>query len=105
MASKELPARKMLKDKYTPTLNERQILFYRAHPVRAAKDLLGIDLIWLQRITLRMIWFIRFPLLNISRGVGKSYIIAIASVLFAMLYSRMKVGIIAPVFRQANFGH
>ena len=103
MATKEVQARRMLKDKYTPNLNEKQVLYYRAHPVEAAKDLLDIELIWMQRIVIRMIWFKRFPLLNLSRGTGKSYIIAIAAVLFAMLYPKMKVGIVAPVFRQANY--
>lgn len=98
-----LKVRRMRHEAYTPTLNEKQILFYRANPVIACEELLGIKLIWLQRITLRMIWFIRFPLLNMGRGLGKSFMIAIASILMAMLYPKTKIGIVAPVFRQANY--
>jgi len=97
-------ARRPMRDEaYQLTLNEKQILYYRMHPVAAVQDLLNIKLIWLQRITLRMIWFLRFPLLNMGRGVGKSFMIAVASVLMAMLYPRTKIGIVAPVFRQANY--
>ena len=103
MITKDIQARPMREEKYTLDLSEQQVLYYRSHPVIAVRDLLGIRLIWLQRITLNMIWFIRFPLLNISRGVSKTYLIAIAAVLFAMLYPGTKIGIIAPVFRQANY--
>ena len=103
MARREPQARKMRDSAYTLDLNEKQVLYYRTHPVQACKDLLGIKLIWLQRITLRMIWFKRFPLLNMGRGVGKSYMVAVAAVLMAMLYPRTKIGVIAPVFRQANY--
>lgn len=103
MAANDSFVRQMKEHRYTPTLTEKQILFYRSHPVKAAYDLLGVRLIWLQRITLNAIWFLRFPLLNMGRGVGKSWLIAIAAVLFGMLYPRNKIGIVAPVFRQANY--
>lgn len=99
----DVKARKMRDEAYKLTLSEKQILYYRTHPVQAARDLLGIELIWLQRITLRAIFFCRFPLLNEGRGVGKSFILALAACLLAMLYPRTKIGIIAPVFRQANY--
>lgn len=98
-----IAVRRMRESKYKFATEESAIMYYRSHPVDACEDLLGIKLIWLQRIVLRNIWFKRFPLLNMGRGVGKSFMIAIACVLIALLYPRTKVGIIAPVFRQANF--
>lgn len=97
------PARKMRDESFTLSLTEKQILYYRTHPVQAAKDLLNVDLIWLQRIALRNMFFCRFPLLNMGRGVGKSWLMAVAILLIAILYPRTKIGIIAPVFRQANY--
>lgn len=98
-----MSARKMRKDKYTFTLTEKQVLYYRTHVVDAALDLLGVELTWFQRIILRTLMFTRFPLLNLGRGIGKTYIMAIAACLTAMLYPKIKIGIIAPVFRQANY--
>lgn len=98
-----MQARQMKQDKYTFDLDESAIMYYRSHPVEACEDLLNIKLIWLQRIVLRTIWFKRFPLLNMGRGVGKSFMVAVGSILIALLYPRTKIGIIAPVFRQANF--
>lgn len=85
------------------TANEELIQFYRQFPVIAAKDLLLIDLAWFQREILNDMFFKDFVLLVMGRAVGKSWIDAVFAVLYAMLYPKTKIGIIAPVFRQAEF--
>jgi len=48
-------------------------------------------------------FFKDYVLLVMGRGVGKSWIDAVFCVLYAMLYPKTKIGIIAPVFRQACY--
>lgn len=93
----------MKSEESAPSKAEKAVEFYRAHPVEAARDLLQVDPIWYQRIMLRNMWFKPFVLLNCGRGSSKTWIFALFAVLKAMLYSKMKVGIIAPGIRQANF--
>lgn len=77
--------------------------FYRQFPVIAAKDLLGIDLVWYQRLMLNDMFFKNYVLLLLGRGIGKTWLNAVFVVLYAMLYPKTKIGIIAPVFRQAGY--
>jgi len=103
MTKQEVLARPQKGSEHKLTLDEAQLLYYRLHPIQAVKDIFGIDLIWLQRITFRQMWFKRYCLLNMSRGVGKTFLIAIFSILRAMLYPKERIGVIAPVFRQAGY--
>lgn len=64
-------ARLMKSEKMGFTEGEKLILFYRENPVVAAEDLLGIKLIWLQRIMLKAMWFKRFAMISVSRGAAK----------------------------------
>lgn len=82
---------------------EKLIWLYRQVPVLAAKDLLGVDLVWFQRDILNDMFFKDYILLVLGRGVGKSWMNAIFCVLYAMLYPKTKIGLIAPVFRQACY--
>lgn len=84
-------------------LSEKLVLFYRSHPVHAAKDLLGVDLTWFQRIILRDLWFKKYNLILMGRGIGKSWLQALFAVLYAMLYPDVAIGIIAPSFKQTDF--
>jgi len=102
MARKKAKARLMKGEKLALTDNDKLVLFYRENPVQAAKDLLGFDLIWLQRIILEEMWFKPFTCLDISRGVGKSFMIALYCVLKGMLYPNTNIGIITPVYRQVQ---
>ena len=84
-------------------LSEKLIMFYRQYPCEAAKDLLGLDLTWFQRIILRALWFKKYNLLLMSRGIGKTWILAVFAVLYAMLYPGVDIGIITPSFKQTEF--
>ena len=101
MPSKK-PARLMKGERLQFTQDEKLLLFYRENPVEAAKDLLGFDLVWFQRIILEEMWFKSFVCLDISRGLGKSFLIALFSVLKAMMYPDMNIGILTPVYRQVK---
>lgn len=52
-------------------LGEKIILYYRLHPVEAAKDLLNVELSWFQRIILRSVWKCSYSLLVLGRACGK----------------------------------
>jgi hypothetical protein len=78
-------------------------MFYRKYPIEAAKDLLKIELVWFQRVTLRMMWTLRFVLVLMGRGIGKTWLNAVFLILYAMLYPKSKLGVIAPVLRQTSY--
>jgi len=95
-------ARLMKNEKVGLTDDEKLLLFYRQYPVEAARDLLGINLMWHQRIMLRALWNKDFVMLCISRGVGKSFIFMIYALLKAMLYPDIQIGFITPTYRQVK---
>ena len=99
----DVRARLMKAEEEELTDVEKMILFYREHPVEAAKDLLDIDLIWYQRICLRELWFKSYILMNMGRGAGKTFMAMLYSVLRCMLFTKARVGIIGPVYRQSQF--
>lgn len=84
-------------------LSEKLILYYRKHPCEAAKDLLGVDLVWFQRIILRALWFKKYNLLLMSRGIGKTWMLALFAILYGMLYPGVDIGVITPSFKQTEF--
>ena len=90
-------------EQYKLSDSERLILFYRYHPVIAAKDLLGVELSWYQRKVLRSLWFKKNNLILMSRGIGKTWLLALFAVLYAMLYPKVKIGILTPSFKQTDF--
>lgn len=77
--------------------------YYREHPVEACKDILKINLMPYQKEILRKSWQKPFPLWVMSRGSGKSYLAAIDMALNAILFPRMRIGVIAPSYRQSKF--
>ena len=68
----------------------KMLWFYRKHPVLAARDILGVTLKPHQRIALKAIWKYRNVCLIMSRGMSKTFMIALASLLYTLLYSGMK---------------
>ena len=90
-------------------MNEQQVKlarFYwkcRKDFVFAAKALLGIELWWGQELMLRAMMNSKFVMCVAGRGLGKTFIMALYSVLVAMLKPNHKVGIVSYSFRQAKF--
>lgn len=74
--------------------------FYRNNPVLAAKDIFGISLSPHQVKGLNDLWNHPRPLLNWSRGMSKTFLIALYIVLRCFLYPKTKVGLISPSLRQ-----
>lgn len=79
------------------------IEFYRSNPVAAARDLLNIDLSPHQRLIVKGMWTRNYSILCLTRGGGKTFMLALFAVLRAMLYPGERIGIIAPTYRQAKF--
>ena len=96
-------ARKMKNREITLTQNEGTILYYRNHPVLAARDLLGVELNWIQRIAIKAIWFKQFIMLVLGRRCGKTFIGAISCILRAMLFPGERVIVVAPSKRQVDW--
>lgn len=98
-----MTVRLMKNEEFKLNESERLIMFYRKFPVQAAKDLLGVDLAWFQRQTLRSMWFKRYSLLIMGRGTGKTYMMALFASLHAMLIPGSRIGVITPSFKQTEF--
>jgi hypothetical protein len=101
---KTMAAARLTKGEQTKlTSSEQLIWYYRNFPVIAAKELVDVDLIWLQRAMLNDMFFKNYVMLVLGRGVGKTWMLALFAVLYAMLWPMTKIGVIAPVFRQAGY--
>lgn len=80
-------------------------LFYRAYPVLAVRDLLGINLSTHQRLDLRLNWgtHARDIIRIFSRGMSKTFGEAIFAIASAVLIPRIKIlSIGAEGFRQGK---
>ena len=95
--------RMMKSDLYGLTKYEQIIEFYRENPVEAARDMLGIELVWFQRIQLREMWSKPYCCMKWGRGTSKSAVSAMFAILKAMLYPDLSMGVIAPSFRQTGY--
>ncbi|MEA3340238.1 MAG: terminase family protein [Chloroflexota bacterium] len=78
------------------------IEFYRAHPVIAAYQLLGVELETIQAIIFRDIWFKDYVIVVACRGLGKSFLQALLAALRALLYPGHRIGLIGSSYRQAK---
>lgn len=75
----------------------------KRYPVIAARKLLNIRLLpYYQQDMIERMWFAKYPLLVCSRRTGKTFCVAVVLTLKGLLYPYTKVGIVAPVYRQAK---
>lgn len=95
--------KRMKKDIYGLTKEEQLIEFYRENPVIAAREILKIELNWFQRIALKKLWTRPYVCMKWGRAGSKSFILAVYCVLKGLLYSGMKIGIVAPSLRQTSY--
>lgn len=68
-----------------------------------AKYILGVTLTPLQVLILQEMWRRPFPMLIAHRGFGKSFLLAVYSLLRALIAQGVKVVIVGSVFRQAKY--
>ncbi len=66
------------------------------------KLLMGIDIMPFQHVILRELWTRPFPMLIGSRGLGKSFILALYSMLRLVFTQGSKVAVIGASFRQSK---
>lgn len=68
----------------------------------ACKHVLNIELSPFQAVLLEEMWNRKFPMLIGSRGMGKSFILALYAVLRALFMPRRKIIIVGAAFRQSK---
>lgn len=90
----------MRKDKYEKL--KQLIEISRYYPVIGAEKLLGVYLPDYQKDILDRLWTKKHVIELCSRRTGKTFVTAVYLVLRALLYPFMKIGILAPVFRQSQ---
>lgn len=79
--------------------------YYRANPQRFVKDCLqfeNIRLRWFQELLLWAMMHNNYALFIGSRGIGKTYMVALLGVCYCCLYPGTKIVITASVLKQAN---
>lgn len=81
---------------------DNQIIFWRANPVQAAKDIFDVDMDWYQRIALNQMWFNNNQTNIFTRGGGKSFMNALCGSLEGILKPNYRVGFVGPGYRQAK---
>lgn len=79
------------------------IEMYRSDPIIAAYDLLRVDLAPIQRIILRDMWSKNFTISVVSRGGGKTFLLAVNAALHCLLFPGYRVGLISSSFRQSKY--
>ncbi|MFW6015296.1 MAG: terminase large subunit domain-containing protein [bacterium] len=90
----------MKRDRYDKL--KKLIEVSRYYPVIGAEKLLNIRLPDYQKDILERLWKKKHVVLLCSRRTGKTFTTAVYLTLKAMLYPYAKIGILAPVFRQAQ---
>ena len=69
------------------------------------ENILNIDLVPFQGLMLEEIWKRKFPMLIGSRGVGKTFILSLYSLMRALIMPERKVVVVGAAFRQSKFLH
>lgn len=77
--------------------------FLYANPTFATQLLMGIKLYPVQDMMIRAMFEKDFGLFVLSRGFSKTYSSAIFAALYAIFNPGVKIGILAPTFRQSKF--
>lgn len=82
-----------------------EILHYMREPENFAytcKFLLGVNILPFQLLILQQLWKHKFPMMIVSRGGSKSFLLAIYCYLRAIFHQGCKIVIIGAAFRQAK---
>lgn len=66
------------------------------------KEILNVEILPIQALMLREMWYRRFPMLIASRGFGKSFMLAVYSLLRILLLPSRRVVICGAAFRQSK---
>lgn len=80
----------------------KSLAFYRQYPDIFARDRLKIPLNLYQKILLRAFFRNKYSMWILSRGLGKSWLGALALCCFGILYRNTLMGVVAPSFRQSK---
>lgn len=78
------------------------LAYYRRYPDVFCEDIVGIKLNTYQAILLRAFFRKKYTLWVLSRGLGKTWLGALALVIYCILYRNTLAGVIAPSFRQSK---
>lgn len=85
-----------------PGKREISLMRNRAYLSFACKTLLGIDLLPVQAVILEEMWDRPFPMFIASRGFGKSFMLAVYTILKLALIPGTKIVTVGSAFRQSR---
>ena len=78
------------------------ILYFREKPDVFCEEVLEITLNLYQKVTLRAFFNSKYSMWVWSRGLGKTWLGALALIIYGMLYKGTLIGVVAPSFRQSK---
>lgn len=92
------------RDKYRKRrrLIAESIVFFRKYPEIFCEEILEIRLNLYQKVLIRAFFDSKYSMWILSRGLGKTWLGALALVIYCMLYKGTLAGVIAPSFRQSK---
>lgn len=96
------PLRMWMNDYEDPASEFTQVFRNPNYLSAACKYILNIDILPFQALILEKFWTTRFPILIASRGAGKSFLLAVYSMLRLLLNPGCKVVLVGAVFRQSR---
>ncbi|WP_336786943.1 terminase large subunit domain-containing protein [Paenibacillus sp. MMO-177] len=80
----------------------QSIAYYRRCPDKFCEEILEIKLNLYQKVLIRAFFKKKYSAWVLSRGLGKTWLGALALVVYGMLYRNTLIGVIAPSFRQSK---
>lgn len=96
------PLRMFMGDFEDPASEFLQVFRNPHYLTAACKYILNIDILPFQALILEKFWTTRFPILVASRGAGKSFLLAVYSMLRLLLNPGCKIVLVGAVFRQSR---
>lgn len=76
--------------------------YFRQHPDQFTEDVMEVKLNLYQKVMMRAFFKYSFLVWVMCRGTGKTFLGVLCLVVYGLLFSNSKIGIIAPSFRQAK---
>lgn len=83
-------------------LYKKALKYYRKKPDQFTQNVLEIKLNFYQVLMMRAAFNAKFSCFVMSRGLGKSWLSMLILVVYCLLFSNVKAGIVAPSFRQSK---
>lgn len=104
MAQNKKSVKELMKDKSESVMNTVGFIasYWRENPQRMAKEYLNVNLKLFQKILLYLMMHMNYFMFTASRGIGKTYLVALFAAIRCILYPGTKVVVASGTIKQAT---